>query len=75
MLHGFVGLDGPRVHDAFVRLTELVDPRPTPLLGLLVALVALARGLPWRAGAVVALLVVTGACTQAFKQLLAAAAV
>ena len=71
MLHGFVGLDGPRVHDTFVRLTMLVDPGSYAVLGLLLAFVALARGLPWRAGAVVTLLVVTGVCTQTFKQLLA----
>ena len=71
MLHGFVGLDRPQVHDAFVRLTQLVDPGSYAALGLLLALVALARGLPWRAGTVLALLVVTGACTQTFKHLLA----
>jgi membrane-associated phospholipid phosphatase len=71
MLHGFVALDRPRIHDAFVRLTRFGDPGPYAALGLLLAFVALARGLRWRAGAVLALLVVTGACTQTFKQLLA----
>jgi membrane-associated phospholipid phosphatase len=71
MLHGFVALDRPRVHDAVVVLAHLADPVPYAALGLILALVAIARGLPWRAGAVVTLLIVTGAATQIVKHLLA----
>jgi len=71
MLHGFVALDGPRVHDAVDVLAHLADPLPYAAAGLAFALVALMRGLPWRAGAVVGLLVVTGVSTQVVKQLLA----
>jgi membrane-associated phospholipid phosphatase len=71
LLHGFVGLDRPAVHDAVNLLAHLADPAPYALAGLALAVVALRRGLRWRAAAVVALLVVTGVSTQALKQLLA----
>jgi membrane-associated phospholipid phosphatase len=71
MLHGFAGLDRPRVHGAVVLVTHLADPAPYALAGLAIAGVALLRGLRWRAGAVTALLVLTGASTQAVKHLLA----
>jgi membrane-associated phospholipid phosphatase len=71
MLHGFVALDRPRVHDSVVVLAHLADPLPYLLVGLALIGVALARRLGWRAAAVAALLVVTGASTQAVKHLLA----
>ena len=71
MLHGFMGLDRPRVHDAIVLLAHLADPAPYALAGLAAAGVALLRGLRWRAGAVLFLLAVTGASTQIVKHLLA----
>src|SRR4051812_43919157 len=71
MLHGFMALDRPRVHDAMVALVHLADPLPYLAVGAALILWAVKRGLPRRAGAVAALLVVTGACTQALKHLLA----
>ena len=71
MLHGFVALDRPRVHHAVDVLAHLADPLPYAAAGLVLVLVALMRGLPWRAGAVVVLLLVTGASTQIVKHLLA----
>jgi membrane-associated phospholipid phosphatase len=71
MLHGFVALDRPRVHDAVVVLAHLADPLPYLMVGGALIGWALLRGLVWRAGFVAALLVVTGACTQAIKHLLA----
>jgi membrane-associated phospholipid phosphatase len=71
MLHGFVALDRPRVHDAMVALVHLADPLPYVVAGAALIGWALKRGLPQRAGAVAVLLVVTGACTQALKHLLA----
>jgi membrane-associated phospholipid phosphatase len=71
MLHGFVALDRPRVHHAVDVIAHLCDPLPYAAAGLALVLVALMRGLPWRAGAVVTLLLVTGASTQIVKHLLA----
>jgi len=71
MLHGFVGLDRPRVHDSVVVLAHLADPLPYLLVGFALIVVAVARGLRWRAGAVAILLVATGVSTQAVKHLLA----
>src|SRR3954470_15157739 len=71
MLHGFVALDRPRVHAYVVVLAHLADPVPYLLVGAALIVVAIARGLAWRAGAVAVLLVVTGASTQAVKHLLA----
>jgi membrane-associated phospholipid phosphatase len=71
MLHGFVALDRPRVHAYVVVLAGLADPAPYLLVGAALMVVALARGLPWRAGAVAVLLVATGASTQVIKHLLA----
>ena len=71
MLHGFVALDRPRSTTRSSVLAHLADPLPYAAAGLALALVALMRGLPWRAGTVVALLVVTGASTQIVKHLLA----
>jgi hypothetical protein len=71
MLHGFVALDRPRVHHAVVVLAHLADPLPYLVVGAALIGWALMRGLVWRAGAVAALLVITGVCTQALKHLLA----
>jgi membrane-associated phospholipid phosphatase len=71
MLHGFVALDRPRVHGAVVLLAHLADPLPYLLVGAALIAWAFLRGLVWRAGCVAALLVVTGASTQALKHLLA----
>ena len=71
MLHGFVALDRPRVHAYVVVLAHLADPVPYLLVGVALILVAIARGLAWRAAAVAVLLVATGASTQAVKHLLA----
>jgi membrane-associated phospholipid phosphatase len=71
VLHGFVALDRPGVHHAVVVLAHLADPLPYAAAGLVLVLVALMRGLRWRAGAVVMLLLVTGASTQIVKHLLA----
>jgi membrane-associated phospholipid phosphatase len=71
LLHGFVALDRPAVHDAVDLVAHLADPAPYALAGLALAGVALLRGLRRRAVAVTALLVVAGASTQAVKQLLA----
>jgi membrane-associated phospholipid phosphatase len=71
MLHGFVALDRPRVHSSVVVLAHLADPAPYLLVGAALIVVAVARGMLWRAGAVAVLLVATGASTQAVKHLLA----
>src|SRR4051812_15226180 len=71
MLHGFVGLDRPRVHGAMVTLVHLADPVPYLAVGAALILWAVKRDLPRRAAAVAALLLGTGAGTQALKHLLA----
>jgi membrane-associated phospholipid phosphatase len=71
MLHGFVALDRPSVHRAIEVMAHLADPLPYALAGLLCIGIAVARGRGWRALAVAALLVVTGASAQALKHLLA----
>jgi membrane-associated phospholipid phosphatase len=71
MLHDFVALDRPSVHPVFETLSGLADPLPYALLGLLCIAVALVRRRPWRALAVLALLIVTGLTTQALKHGLA----
>jgi membrane-associated phospholipid phosphatase len=71
MLHGFVALDRPRVHHAVDVLAHLVDPLPYLVVGVALIGWALLRGLPWRAGFVAALLVLTGLSTQVLKHLLA----
>jgi len=74
MMHGFVALDPvgrPRLHDAIVALVSLVDPLPYAAAGIGLVYVALRRGLRARAGAVAALLVVTGLSTELVKHLLA----
>jgi membrane-associated phospholipid phosphatase len=69
-LHGFTGLDRPGVHELFDRFVMAMDPGSYALLGLMIVAVAVARGLYLRAGAVVVLLLATGATTQALKQVI-----
>jgi membrane-associated phospholipid phosphatase len=71
ILHGFVGLDRPSVHSEINVLAHLCDPLPYALAGLACVGVALARRRGWRSLAVLSLLVVTGATTQALKHVLA----
>jgi membrane-associated phospholipid phosphatase len=71
MLHGFMGLDRPRVHGLIEALASLAGPLPYAVIGLALAGVAVAHGRKWRAATVLALLVVTGASTQIVKHLLA----
>jgi membrane-associated phospholipid phosphatase len=71
MLHGFVALDRPSVHGTFEFLSGLANPIPYALLGLLCIAIALMRRRPWRALAVLSLLLITGATTQVLKHLLA----
>ncbi|MGZ4268314.1 MAG: phosphatase PAP2 family protein [Solirubrobacteraceae bacterium] len=67
ILHGFTGLDRPRVNDGLVAVGHLVDPLPYALGGLACIAVAIARGRRWRALAVGAVLVATGLSAQALK--------
>jgi membrane-associated phospholipid phosphatase len=69
-LHGFTGLDRPGVHELLDRIVTLMDPGSYALLGLIIVAVAVARGRYLRAGAVVVLLLATGATTQALKQVI-----
>lgn len=71
MLHGFAGLDRPRVHGLVVAVASLADPAPYLAVGLAIVVVAVRRRRLWRAGAAAALLAVTGASTQVVKHLLA----
>jgi membrane-associated phospholipid phosphatase len=69
-LHGFTGLDRPGVGELFNRIVQAMDPGSYALLGLIIVGVAIARGRYMRAGAVVVLLLATGATTQALKQVI-----
>jgi membrane-associated phospholipid phosphatase len=71
ILHGFVALDRPSIHGEISWLVHLANPLPYAIAGLICVGIALARRRPWRALAVLMLLVVTGATTQALKHLLA----
>lgn len=71
MLHGFVALDRPSLHFEIKVMAHLADPLPYAFAGLLCIGIALARRRGWRALAVAALLIVTGASAQALKHLLA----
>jgi membrane-associated phospholipid phosphatase len=73
MLHGFMTLDQPSVHFEIMTLAHLVDVVPYTCAGLILVVVALVRGRRWRAGAVAALLVVTGVTTQVLKHVVATA--
>lgn len=70
-LNGFVALRHTRLSPLLDHVAHLADPAPYALAGLLLALIALARG-RWRVALVVpVVLVATGATTEALKQLLA----
>src|SRR3954467_11754312 len=69
MLHGFVGLDRPRVHEAMVSLVHLADPLPYLAVAAALIVWAMKRGLPRRAGAVAVVRVVTGTGRPALKPL------
>jgi membrane-associated phospholipid phosphatase len=71
ILHGFTGLDRPRVSDGLEVLGRSVDPLPYALGGLACIAVAVSRGLPWRAATVAVVLVGTGATAQVLKHALA----
>jgi membrane-associated phospholipid phosphatase len=71
ILHGFQALDQASVHTEIWVMAHLADPLPYACAGLLCIAFALARRRVWRAVAVLALLLVTGATTQALKHLLA----
>jgi len=70
VLQDFMALDRPRVHDLFDGVTDLVDPLPYALAGLVLCAVALVRGRRWSAVTVAGLLVITGATTQILKHVL-----
>jgi membrane-associated phospholipid phosphatase len=72
VLHGFVALDRPRVHDLVVAVVHTGDPGPYAFAGLVLVVVALLRRRPWRAAAVPVLLMATGATTQVLKHAFAA---
>jgi membrane-associated phospholipid phosphatase len=70
-LDGFVDLNGPHLTGTLDRIAHLADPAPYALCGLALTLVALVRG-RWRVALAIPLLfVLTGATTEALKQLLA----
>jgi membrane-associated phospholipid phosphatase len=71
-LDGFVDLNSPRLTPALDTIAHLADPLPYALTGLALAAIALARGRARVAVAIPLLFVVSGATTQALKQLLAA---
>ncbi|HEY4093929.1 MAG TPA: phosphatase PAP2 family protein [Baekduia sp.] len=70
-LNGFVALDVPRIGPVLNRIAHLADPAPYALAGLILALVALARG-RWRIALLIPIaFVLTGTTTEALKHLLA----
>jgi membrane-associated phospholipid phosphatase len=73
MLHGFMTLDRPGVHFEVMTLAHFVDVVPYTCAALILVAVALVRGRRWRAGAVAALVLVTGATTQLLKHAVATA--
>jgi membrane-associated phospholipid phosphatase len=70
-LQGFVALNRPRVTALIDHIAHLADPKPYALIGLSLAAVAFARRRPRVGVAVIFLLFLTGATTQALKQILA----
>jgi membrane-associated phospholipid phosphatase len=71
VLNGFTGLQGPRASRLAEHLAHLADPAPFALFGLALALIALARRGPARAGVVVGVLLGANVTTQILKALLA----
>jgi membrane-associated phospholipid phosphatase len=70
-LQAFLALNRPRLTPLIDHVAHLADPAPYALIGLSLALVALARGRPRVAAAIVFLLVATGVTTESLKHLLA----
>ena len=70
-LQGFLGLQGPTTSPWADRASSLGDPLQVGLIGVGLALVAVARGRPRIALFVVSLLAVTSVSSQALKALLA----
>ena len=71
-LNGFVAFDEPRLGPLLNHIAHLANPGPYALAGLLLALVALARG-RWRIALLIPVVfVLTGTTTEALKHLLAA---
>jgi len=71
MLHGFSALDQSRFNTEIRLIAQVPDPVPYSLIGLVLIGVALARRRPYRAIAVLTLLIATGATTQLLKHALA----
>ncbi len=70
-LQAFIALNKPRLTPTIDHIAHLADPAPYALIGLSLALVALARGRRPVAIAILVLLFVNGATTESLKQLLA----
>jgi len=70
-LQGFTALNRPRLTPLIAQVAQLADPAPYALIGLGLAGIALARGRPRVAAAIMALLILTGWTTLTLKPLLA----
>jgi membrane-associated phospholipid phosphatase len=70
-LEGFLGFQRPVVDGFTGNMTRLGDPPVVGLVGLLLAVIALLRGRPRVAIAVIALLALTSVSSQVLKELLA----
>ncbi len=70
-LNGFVDLNEPHRTPVLNTIAHLADPKPYALVGLVLALIALARGRVRVAAAIPLLFVATGMTTEALKHLLA----
>jgi len=66
-LQGFVGLERPRTAAGLELIAHLGDPEAVGLMGLALACLALARGKPRHAAAVIVLLALTSVSSQALK--------
>lgn len=71
ILHGFTGLDRPRVSDGLMVVGHVVDPLPYALGGVACIVAAMLRRRPWRALTVGVVLAGTGVTAQALKHVLA----
>jgi len=70
-LQAFIALNRPRLTPLIDHVAHLADPAPYALIGLSLAVLALARRRPRVALAIVALLFLTGATTESLKHVLA----
>lgn len=70
-LQAFIALNRPQLTPTIAHVAHLADPAPYALIGLSLALVALARGRGRVALTIVALLLVTGLTTEGLKHVLA----